>query len=946
MTEELDRVMDALSQADEAGNTEDAQELADYARALIQNPQEKEDSNLGAMPFANKAIAGALGAPADLIRSGVNLIPGVDLPEPVGGSKSIQKGMELVGAKLPEEGREPETVSEHMGRGLGEVAAMLSPVGAIFKVTSGIKAASAIKGFKVAGTAALPEAVPNLTSTIANSIWQSMVKHPYLTMLSEATGGMGAGVGRGLAEDVESPTGKAFSEVGGGVVGGVLPFAALHTPSALALRYGKRILRQIQLPFTGKGSAWRSGDYTKGLVADPSKTLKGIAEKSIGDLPPVVQAADEKLLVLYKSLSKVDPVSNAKMVESISKSIVKLEGEMRKLGFGSPELLAEMTQKRVAAIELKIDKRIAESVAVAQRKLNALPVAQRKVAESRIVRTEIETAMRKERSDLNKLWAEVPKDYEVGFDKTRQVYGSIIDDLADAQKVDIPFPLKKSMIITNDKLQGTTLKEMQGLRSKLLEVSRKARKDGQWNKSRIAEDVADAILEDLGISAGKASTPEAASLQAALAATRQFKTRFESGVVGKILGYSKSGAPAIDPNLTLDISIGRMKTKGSIDIDKVALTPEAKAATERYLARSFVDFAAPKGEVDLGNAVRWIKNNESILDRFPNLRSQLTDTAKAQEFANKTRITMEARKKAIQDPKISVSAKFLKVEDLDKTVGAILKSNNPESMTRELVLQSTKDPTGNAFMGLKGAFVDHILERSYIGGFNDVGERTLSGHTLLNLINNNKVNASMGHLFTPEQMIRMRSIGKELAKIENFQKSVGNKPDIVMKDIASTGLTFLSRMLGARLGGRMGKESAGGSLQMAQMYSGAAKNIATKLTRDKAVQMVHDAILSKDPTFLQALLLPMDKPGSGKVNMLILNKRINLWLAGTGKRIIEEDIPKETDQKNIKKAPNKTATKKYIVVGDKRYENLGDQLDGGKKIRDPKTGETGVYYKE
>jgi len=36
--------------------------------------------------------------------------------------------------------------------------------------------------------------------------------------------------------------------------------------------------------------------------------------------------------------------------------------------------------------------------------------------------------------------------------------------------------------------------------------------------------------------------------------------------------------------------------------------------------------------------------------------------------------------------------------------------------------------------------------------------------------------------------------------------------------------------------------------------------------------------------------------------MLILNKRINLWLAGTGKRIIEEDIPKETDQKNIKKA--------------------------------------------
>jgi len=827
----------------------------------------EEDSNLVAMPFVNKAIAETLGAPVDLIKSGVNLIPGVDLPEPVGGSKSIQKGMELIGASLPEEGREPQTVSEHMGRGLGEVAALLSPVGATLKMASG-------------GT--------RLVGTIANSIWQSMVKHPYITMISEATGGMGAGVGRGLAKDVESPTGKAFSEVGGGVAGGVAPFAVLHTPGALALRYGKRFLRQIQLPFTEKGSKYRAGEYTKGQVAKLGESLNKLRGDTISDLPPVVKTGEKQLLSLYKSLSEVDPVADSEMVEAISKSITKLEGEMRKFGYGAPEFLAEMTRKRVAAIELKMDKRIAEAVSMAQQKLNRLPIAQRKVAESRVVRSELESVMRKEQRETQKLWADVPKDYEVGIDKTRQVYGSILDDLADAQKVDIPFPLKKSPIIKNDKIQRTTLKEMQGLRSKLLETSRKARKDGQWNKARIADDVADAILEDLGIAAGIADSPEAATLQAALAATRQFKTRFESGVVGKILGYSKSGAPAIDPDLTLDISIGRMKTKGSIDLEKVVITQDAKAATERYLARSFVDDVAPTGEVNALKAERWMKNNEAILDKFPDLRSQISDTAKAQEFANKTRFSMDARKKAMRDPKISVSAKFLKIDDLDNTVKTILKSNRPDLMTKELVLQSAKDPTGNAFMGLKGAFVDHMLEKSYVGGFNDVGERTLSGRTLLSIINNSKVDASLKHLFTPEQITRMRSIGKELAKVDAFRESKGNKPDIVMKDIASTGLSFLSRMFGARLGGRMGKESAGGSLQMAQMYSGAAKNISTRLTRDKAVQMVHDAILSKDPKLLQALLLPMDKPGRAKVNMAILNKRINLWLAGTGKRILDD----------------------------------------------------------
>jgi len=54
--------------------------------------------------------------------------------------------------------------------------------------------------------------------------------------------------------------------------------------------------------------------------------------------------------------------------------------------------------------------------------------------------------------------------------------------------------------------------------------------------------------------------------------------------------------------------------------------------------------------------------------------------------------------------------------------------------------------------------------------------------------------------------------------------------------------------------------------------------------------MIKDAILSKDPKLLQALLLPIDKPGlpATEKNMRILNERMNLWLAGTGRRVMDD----------------------------------------------------------
>lgn len=879
MSEELDRVMQALRAADAAGNTEDATKLAAIANKL--RSEGSADDNLGMMPFVNKAIASTIEAPArvvaggaEVIRRGINLIPGVDIPKPELELDWAKKGMRAAGLEIPE--RDPETIPEHIGRGVGEATSLIIPA------TRGVQALSKGSG---------------LVGQIASNINKSIIKHPALATISEVTGGAGLGVGTGVGEEKfpDSPAAQQSLGMVGGVIGGMAPTMILHAPTAIALRQGKSILHKISLPFTEKGAKYRAGEYIKGRVTDPTKTATDLTTETMGDLPPVIQAGEKRLTALYKSLIGQDPASDAEIIETLSKSIIKLEKGMRKLGYGSPELLGEITAKRVAALELRMNQRIASSMESAQKRLDALPVAQRKVAESRIVRNELDGVRSQVHEENKALWAEVDKDIRVGTDNTRATYQKFFDELPEAQRTDIPVVLKRHSIIKSEEdTVITTVNELQGLRSKLLEAARRARKLGQWNRARVADDTADAVLADMGIVANTANTPEAKILQTAIAATKNYKTRFENGVVGKILGFDKGGAPAIDPDLTLDISIGRMAQRGSVDIDKIAITPEAQAATKRYLARSFTDYTAKDGAINPVKADRWIKNNEAILDKFPDLQKQVMDISEAQNLANTTRAAMEARMKTLRDPRISSSARFLNAVDMNTTVGSILKSKNPSSMAGEMVRQARKDASGDAVAGLRGGFVEYMLDKAAIGSFNELGEKTLSGRTLLGLINTH--DSTLKQVFDPEQIVRMKRVGVELAKIEAFEKAPGGKVDIEMEDLASSALKLFSRVGGAQIGRFVANLTGGGTVQTPGIFSEKFKIFATFLSKDRAFQMIHDAVLAEDASLLKALLLPLDKPGAGGgENVRILGERMNLWLVGTGKRVLE-DIQNEIDE--------------------------------------------------
>lgn len=848
----------------------------------------------GMTPFMNRAISGIIGGPADIVASGMSMIPGVNIDDPFLGRKSVERGFEAVGVKFPSEEAVPRTPAEYIGSTIGETTGLMVPAGTAMKILSRGK---------------------GLTGKITQTIWDSMVKYPKMTISGEIAGAAGAGGGRYLGEEVypEQPLVRPLAELVGGVAAGIVPTIAVHTPSALAYRATKGYIKKGILPFGEKGSLYRAGKFIKKQVVSPGKAAERLEVKTVGELPPVVALKEKKLNALYSKLREMNPVTDNEAIENISRSFNRLEKEIRNMGYGSSQALKELTDKRLYSLKMKMENRILKAMETAQNKLEAIPVATRKSHESIITRNELDKVLKSEWEGVKGKWLAVRKEIKVDYSDSRILYQQLLKDTPKAQLEDIPTVLKQSFLGYKEKIpkiktayqqtlkvapsppttraRQETIKEMQGLRSKLIEISRQARSNKEWNKARIADDVADSLLDDMG--AGVTPTPDGENLRVAISATKNFKERFEQGIVGKILGRQKTGAPSISPELTLDISIGREGLKGAVDLDKVAVTPEAITATKRYLARSFTDYADPNktGQLNPLKSQKWIRANEEILDKMPELKNTLNDASSAQELANNTRQLMDARLARIRDPKISISERYLNI-DLGQEVDKILKSSDPMRMTIQMVKQARKDTTGKAVEGLRSSFIDYLIDKSAIGAYNEAGEQTLSGNALISLVN--KQRNVLKQIMPDDQIERILRIGRELATIEVAERVRPLAGEIKLDDMPSNLLVLIARFAGARVGSLVG----GGTVQVPGMFSQQFKTFTQRLNKDRALQLVHDAITSPDPTLLKSLLLPLDKPGlPSRENLLISARAVNLWLAGTGARVMEDVLSEaEEDQ--------------------------------------------------
>lgn len=813
----------------------------------------KPEEKPGWDAYMNRGIATGLGLPVDMLTAVLNKIPGVDIKKPVGGSENLKTLMGYTGDRLTNKPAETtiENIAEVGGEALGS-ALPLSKLVSLVSKTYGV------------------------SSAVAKSIAQTFKENPTLFLSSEVGSVVGAGTGRRVAQDIENPAGKIAAELVGGVAGGLGPqLYTSFSPTARLIGNAGTIRSKLSAPFTKEGSKERAGRYIKGLVSDPDETLKKLETPS--SLHPVVQSEEKRFAQLQKALTNKSAEHEKQIVDSLGNSEQALRSELKEILTGNSEDLTKLTKGRVQNIETKLQKKIDDALSSSRKAIDSLPVSSRKSEESRIVRNVIESEFSKAKDENRKIWKLVNKGAEAGTSNLRSTYQKIINDLSDAEISDIPAKLRNSKLL---EFEVTDVRQLQGLRSKLLEVERKAVKAGDSNKARISGIMADAILEDLSLSGSEDS------LKAAIKNTRELKTKFKTGKVGKILGYGKDYQPAIAPEMTLDASVGKGSIKGSVDIEKVAMTPEAMAATERYVTSGFADYAIKDGKLNQTKAASWISDNKDVIDKIPGLESKLTkaissDSA-AQEMISKTTKRIEA----LKNPDISYSAKYLKSADIGTEVDAMIKD---AGLAEQMVKQASKDP--KALNGIRAEFLNNMTKKSSIGAYNDAGEKTLSGKAMLGFIKENE--ASVSKVFTPEQIDRIKKVATELTKLEKYKGATG-KIDIELDDAASHLLNLSSMVGGAMFGGHLARHTAGGSFQVARIASTRAQKLMSWLTKNRAEELVKDAILNEDPTLLKALLKPIGKPGTKDfdLSMKFLETNLNAWLAGTGNRVYEE-IKKE-----------------------------------------------------
>ena len=844
------------------------------AKDLLAQPKDllargEESNSLG---FVNRGIATTIGAPVDLATGAFNLIPGIDIQQPVGGRESIERLFQAGGIAVPQEGQQPRTTGEFIGQVVGETSGALLP---LFKAS---QIASKGKG---------------ILSNVSRQIVQAAVDRPKTAIAVELAGGTGAGLGRQAGQQFDDPSAQIGAELAGGVAGALSPNVVINSALALTTRAGGRILRRLSLPFSEQGAKFRAGEIIKGQVADPEITaLKAGGTGAIEGvkLPPVVATGEKRLVSLLKSFRNLDPNVDRDQIERLGISMAKLESEMRNLGFGSPEVMRAVTEKRLASIESRLTQKMTQAIEKADSRLAKLNPSERKSRESVIVRNELKSVMDEEFKGTQKAWQGIDMGESVSFNNMRRKFQKLKDSLSEAEFEDIPIQARNSFMF-KEKIASTdtTVLEMNGLRKKMSEVARQSRAIGDFNKARIAGKIEKSIIDELD----EQGTAE--SLKFAIAQTRAFKERFERGITGKILGFSREGGAVIDPSLILDISIGRQGLRGAVDINKVVVTPEARLATQRFLTRSYVDDVTSKGTkaFDPNKAQRWLRNNEEILDQFPELKSSLSDTADAIAISNNINAINAQRLAKLRNPKISVASEFLGSE-IEDVVPSLLKGKNQSKRVGEIVNQARKDQTGEALDGLRGGFTDNILRHSE-AGFNESGQIMYSGNKMNNFINH--YDKALRKVYNPEQMNRLKMVAKELAKIENAQNAKAQSLSVEELDNVSGLMVMGSRIGGAQLGRFVARLTGGGTVQTPGIFSERFKNFATRITKDRAAQLIHDAVTSESPELLQSLLAPVSKPtAKNKQALFRFHRAINAWLLGSGNRVmrdVEEEIAED-----------------------------------------------------
>ena len=743
----------------------------------------------------------------------------------------------------------------------------MQQVGDAFTSRQGLRSSGAMAGSLAGGTLGIPLgplgiAGGSLLGGMAGSALGDFVRDMAVPeeRPTSVSGALSRFAGVSQDEALAQAVGYGVSPVLGAAGRGIFG-AGKYLAEKLPITGGIMKAAQSALaPFTEEGARVRAERAMQGLVSDPVEAASKLGGDNAAGLTPAQRIGGEKILGVEKKIASQTPQSIEEFAQKAAESQAILRNQMKESG--SIAKTREFVEGKATSIADAVAEKASAAVAKAEGSIAALSPEMRGSQASMILRNELETALKTAKVEEKALWDAIPG---AGLQTTgsRKAYSDMVKSLPKAQMEDIPSIAKQFLDPkSKDKFIGLqSASELQGLRSKLLEESRVARAAGQYNKARIADNLADGILDDLGAQSGKIKGPVGKQLREALDYTRALKEKFNQGPIGRVLSSERTGADSVAPELTMQTILGAGKVKGDVGLEaalKAADTPETRGAVQQYMLERLNAAAVKDGKLNPALAKKFFNDNVDILDKFPDIRKKLSAAISLDRDAARLLGREKSLASSMNDPAKSATARFLKAP-VEKEIEAVYKAQDPGKAARDLRRMVIKDP--EAMQGLRAATMEDLVKNSH-AGVDDVGNPVLSGGKIMSQLSDKRKRPVLMAILGEEKLGKLENIASQWSKLEAAQTAkeaeriISDKPNIIIEMLVTTA--------GARFGAKLGAGTSGASLKTSSFMSNKAREFVQGLSADRAEALLIQAFTEQDGELMKSLLLNTTTPQGKK----------------------------------------------------------------------------------
>jgi hypothetical protein len=808
-----------------------ASDFLDQKEPEIEEIKAPEKSSLdeiisGANRFAagaNDVLLNMLGLPGDAMNYAL---------EKMGAEKRVygSEAIRGLGSKLRigyEKGQEPDSAlykaGEYTGIGLGFLAPILK---------YGEGALTAVKGGQ------LVEPSAGVTKGVAQRITAPFIEAPKTALAAELTGGIGSGLGAYYGEKEYGQTG----EIIGGFAGG-LPSALV---GVIVPKLSTAVKRSL-FPFTAAGAKPKAAARFQALAETP-RAGKVVAEahgKILpgAKIPPAKLSEDRHLIALHNKILETDPALSHKMRLEQQATNSLARKELERLGGDVPiEETQAYLKGRIEHTKGLINSRIDQALLKAKEELQKLSPLKRRNVVNKTVNQQINDALTEMRNVENEAWMKVNKSAFSSTRETKEAYLKILSerDITDDPS-EVPSFLEEFLgVFENGALKGgklgrtETVRRLHGLRRRLTTLVReeKGKDVPNWNKVRIADEIQEAILNDLQ------GSPTAKDFEEALTISRTLNEKFRGGIMDTILGHERTGG-RVAPEISLESIRGG--PKAAVQIKEVlAASPESFGMVEELVKLNMqqsgiVDKA---GRIIPSAAKKYLLKNEDVLDIFPDVRNALEQAIGAEERALGVVSTAKGRMAKVG----ASAAKKIAEAKPGRVLSTIMTAKNPVQKMKTIVRQSSEEGK----KGIKNDIVDFLLGKAKTGKFDEHDMPILSGQKMSNAWKENQKVLKEG---LTETEIKILEMIIETLKKNDMLDELPQIGEVLAP--SSRLLTYIARIAAARHGASIGG-GMGGQLQAASMASSAAKKLVERVDTGTAQQIMKDAI--QDEELFKALL--------------------------------------------------------------------------------------------